>query len=72
MYVSGSGVAAFLSRYSTVDKDIVAEGDLNLRFDTTTNSDTIKVASILESNCMRQNVTEHTHVGGQSLDHKRH
>ena len=58
----------FLSRYTTIDKNILIVGDLNFHLDDPTNRDSARFASVLESCGLRQHVSEPTHVGGHTLD----
>ena len=58
----------FLSKFTTLDKQVIIVGDLNFHFDTPSERHTSNVLSTLESFGMRQHVNKATHVGGHTLD----
>ncbi|XP_052256472.1 uncharacterized protein LOC127861832 [Dreissena polymorpha] len=58
----------FLSKYVTIDKNIIIVGDLNFHLDVPSNRETIKFLSILDACGLKQHVNKPTHVAGHILD----
>jgi hypothetical protein len=59
---------AFLSEYTTFEKDVIIVGDLNFHLDVPNDNDAKAFTGILDSCGMMQYVNEPTHVRGHTLD----
>ncbi|XP_052791708.1 uncharacterized protein LOC128225851 [Mya arenaria] len=58
----------FLSKFATIDNNVIITGDLNFHLDNLSDRDTIKFNSVLQSCGMYQHVKGPTHVQGHTLD----